>query len=153
VITPHHEIAALFGERATQLEWRRPSAPAAAPRPGRAFAFPGRTVARKGAFELREAARRLGVAVRPLGAELEGPGFWSGVAVAPAAGEWLDGVRAVVSPALAEAAPRRLLAALAAGVPVIATPACGLAPQRGLTLVPMGDVGALAEAMAAAGTF
>jgi hypothetical protein len=38
---------------------------------------------------------------------------------------------------------------LAAGVPVIATPACGLAPQPGLTLVPIGDVEALAAAMAA----
>jgi hypothetical protein len=155
VITPHAEIAALFGERAVRLDWSRPEAPASAPGPGRAFAFPGPTVARKGAFELREAARRLGATLRPLGAELEGPGFWSGLAVdAPAAGaSWLDGVRAVVLPALAEAAPRSLLTALAAEVPVIATPACGLDPQPGLTLVPMGDVEALAAAMAAAGSF
>jgi glycosyltransferase involved in cell wall biosynthesis len=55
----------------------------------------------------------------------------------------------VVHPALAEAAPRRLLEALAAGVPVIATAACGLAAQPGLTLVPMDDVEALVAAMAA----
>jgi glycosyltransferase involved in cell wall biosynthesis len=59
-------------------------------------------------------------------------------------------VRALVHPALVEAAPRRLLEALAAGVPVIATEACGIAPQPGLTIVPPGDIEALAEAMHAA---
>ena len=58
-------------------------------------------------------------------------------------------MRAVVHPALVESAPRRLLEALAAGVPVIATAACGIAAQPGLTLVAPGDVQALAEAMAA----
>jgi hypothetical protein len=152
IITPHAEIAALFGERARLLDWRRPQPPARPPRRGDVFAFPGPTVARKGAFEVREAARRLGVKLRPTGAELEGPAFWSGVELDPAVpgGNWLDGVRAVVHPALAEATPRRLLEALAAGVPVIATAACGLAPQPGLTLVSMDDVEALAAAMAAA---
>ena len=151
IVTPHAEIAALFGERAQRLEWRRPPPPARPPEPGDVFAFPGPTVARKGAYEVREAARQLGVRVRPAGAELEGPGFWSGVEVAAAApgASWLDGVRAVVHPAIAEGAPRRLLEALAAGVPVIATEAAGLAASPGLTLVPMSDVAALAAAMAA----
>jgi len=150
IVTPHAEIAALFGERAARLDWSRPAPLASSPQPGRVFAFPGPTVARKGAFELRAAAQRLGAAVRPLGAELEGSGFWSGLAVDPPTGPaWLDGVRAVVLPALAEAAPRSLLTALAAGVPVIATPACGLDPRPGLTLVPMDDVDGLAAAMAA----
>ena len=90
--------------------------------------------------------------MRPLGGALEGPDFWSGVTVdrAPLDGSWLDDVRAVVHPALVEAAPRRLLEALAAGVPVIATAACGIAPQPGLTLVAPGDAEGLAEAMRAA---
>ncbi len=151
IVTPHGEIAAMFGERAVLLPWRKPPSPARPPRRGEVFAFPGPTLARKGAYELRDAARRLGVAVRPLGAALEGPDFWTGVAVdrAPADGSWLDGVRVVVHPALVESAPRRLLEALAAGVPVIATAACGIAAQPGLTLVAPGDVQALAEAMAA----
>jgi hypothetical protein len=151
IVTPHAEIAALFGERARSLDWRRPAPPTEKPPRGDVFAFPGPTVARKGAFEVREAARRLGAKLRPLGAELEGAGFWDGVRLDPAAPDasWLAGVRAVVHPALAEATPRRLLEALAAGVPVIATAACGLAPQPGLTLVPMDDVEALVAAMAA----
>jgi hypothetical protein len=149
IVTPHAEIAALFGPRARLLDWRRPPPPPQTPQRGDVFAFPGPTVARKGAFEVREAARRLGATLRPLGAELEGPEFWGGVRLQPAppGASWLHGVRAVVHPALAEAAPRRLLEALVAGVPVIATAACGLAPQPGLTLVPMDDVEALVAAM------
>jgi hypothetical protein len=151
IVTPHAEIAALFGDRARLLQWRRPPPPNQTPPRGDVFAFPGPTVARKGAFEVREAARRLGATLRPLGAELEGADFWAGVRLdpSPAGANWLDGVRAVVHPALAEATPRRLLQALAAGVPVIATAACGLAPQPGLTLVPMDDVEALVAAMGA----
>ncbi len=152
IVTPHAEIAAMFGERALLLPWRAPGAPHDAPRRGEVFAFPGPTVARKGCFELREAAQRLGVPVRPVGSQLEGADFWAGVAVdrAPEGASWLEGVRAVVHPALVEAAPRRLLEALAAGVPVIATEACGIAPRPGLTIVPPGDVEALIEAMRAA---
>ena len=152
IVTPHAEIAAMFGERAVLLPWRTPAAPARAPRPGEVFAFPGPTLARKGAYELRAAAQRLGVSVRPLGGALEGPDFWSGVAIdrAPRDGSWLDGVRAVVHPALVESAPRRLIEALAAGVPVIATAACGLTPQPGLTLVAPGDAEDLSQAMGAA---
>jgi len=152
IVTPHAEIAALFGERARLLHWRRPAPPAQPPQHGDVFAFPGPTVARKGAFEVREAARRLSAKLRPTGTELEGADFWAGVELEPTppGGSWLDGVRAVVHPALAEATPRRLLEALAAGVPVIATAACGLAPQPRLALVPMDDVEALVAAMAAA---
>jgi hypothetical protein len=149
IVTPHTEIAGLFGERAVVLPWRTPSA--SAPRRGEVFAFPGPTVARKGAYELRAAAKLIGAPVRPLGAELEGPDFWAGALTdrAPDGASWLEGVRAVVHPALVEAAPRRLLEALAAGVPVIATAACGIEPRPGLTIVMPGDAHALAEAMRA----
>ena len=60
---------------------------------------------------------------------------------------WLDGVLAVVQPAVVEDQPRKLLQALAAGVPVIATAACGLAPRPGLILIPESDPEALIEAL------
>jgi glycosyltransferase involved in cell wall biosynthesis len=53
----------------------------------------------------------------------------------------------VVLPAFVENRPRQLLEALAGGVPVVATPACGLGPAEGLTLVPAGDAAALREAV------
>ncbi|MBL6854386.1 MAG: glycosyltransferase family 4 protein [Alphaproteobacteria bacterium] len=142
VITPHTEIAALFGARAVLLGWKRP--PARRGDEGRAIAFVGPTIARKGAYELREAAKALDLEIVLLGSELEGPDFWRGVRTRrPDPANWMHGVAAVVQPALLEDAPRRLLAALRAGVPVIATRACGLPEQDGLTLVPPDDVEAL----------
>jgi glycosyltransferase involved in cell wall biosynthesis len=108
----------------------------------------GPTIARKGAYEVREAARALDLEVVLPGSELEGPDFWRGVRTRSAsASNWLDGVAAVVQPALLEDAPRKLLFALANGVPVIATRAGGLPEQDGLTLVD-GDGPSLVEALA-----
>jgi Glycosyl transferases group 1 len=150
VVTPHAELADLFGEKALRLAWQLPPVPPAAHTKAapRRIAFPGPTVARKGAFELRQAARELNLEVTLLGRALEGPGFWDGVRVCrPGDAGWLDRVAAVVQPAHVEERPRHLLAALAAGVPVIAATACGLAPQAGLTLVPANDPQALGDAL------
>ena len=144
IITPHAEIAALFGERAVHVPWQVPPVGQRLPVVPRSIAIPGPTVARKGAHALREAARTLDLEILPLGAELEGPDFWQGIRTSTT--DWRTAA-AVVQPALVEDQPRRLLAALAIGIPVIATPACGLAPQPGLTLVPADDVGALVAAL------
>src|SRR5436190_17755838 len=82
------------------------------------------------------------------GSELEGPDFWDGVRTRKfdnpcEPNGWLKEVALVVQPAIAEERPRYLLAALAADVPVIAAPACGLASQDLLTMVPANDLTAL----------
>ena len=80
------------------------------------------------------------------GAELEGARFWDGVRTCrpdPAAGPhgWLRDVMAVVQPALVEEQPRRLLAARAAGVPLLATAACGLDGPGGTCIAPLDATG------------
>jgi hypothetical protein len=148
VITPHAGIAALFGERAVKLDWATPATHSlVSPVHERRIAFPGPTAARKGAHEVRAAARALGLQVSGGGSQLEGPGFWEGVDVVTPEGGWLDGATCVVQPSVIEDQPRRLLAALAAGVPVIATEACGIEPRPGLRLVPEGDADALIAAI------
>ena len=133
------------------LDWKAPPIRSAKLRvaPRRCIAFPGPTVARKGAYEIREAAARLGLEVVVIGNELEGRDFWSGIAMRrPDSGaDWLDGVAAVVQPAIAEERPRHLLTALARGVPILATAACGIPAQDGVTLVPPDDPEALIEAL------
>ena len=62
-------------------------------------------------------------------------------------GDWLDGCRAVVQPAVLETRPSRLLRAIAEGVPVIATEACGLGDTPGVITIPAGDASALQEAV------
>ncbi len=146
LVAPHAEVAALFGDRAVRLPWR-------AGQVGRAFgagpirriAFGGPTIARKGAYAVRACAQALDLEVTPLGSELEGADFWRGVRLRPSQG-W-EGIDALVQPALVEDQPRRLLAALAAGVRVFASPACGLDPQPGLRIVAPDDPDALAQAL------
>ncbi len=70
------------------------------------------------------------------GAAEESDGFWKGLPVRKLRrGERPAEIAAVVLPAIVEHQPRSLLAALAAGIPVVATPACGLGPRRGVTFV------------------
>ncbi|QUD86251.1 VanW family protein [Phenylobacterium montanum] len=145
IVTPHADVAALFPGRAELLAWRSPRGAATRRGPIGRIAFPGPTAARKGACAVREAALALGLELIPLGRDLEGGDFWQGVRIAPDA-DWRN-ADAVVQPALVEEQPRLLLAALAAGLPVIASPACGLPPQAGLTLVPADDPRALIEAI------
>jgi hypothetical protein len=153
IVTPHAEVAALFPRRAVLLDWQMPAVARGDAAPAsRRIVFPGPSVARKGAYELREAARRLDFEVVLLGSELEGADFWQGVRtlrVPQSSGDWLKDVAAVVQPALIEEQPRLLLRALAAGIPVITTPACGILPRPGLTSVPQGNVEALIAALRA----
>jgi hypothetical protein len=50
------------------------------------------------------------------------------------AADWLDGIGAILHPAAMTHQPRALLQAIANGVRVYATPACGLAPADYLPL-------------------
>jgi len=145
IITPHAEIASLFGRRAKLLPWA-PAKPAEW-KPGAAIGFPGPTVARKGAFEVREAARKLDLEVVLGGSELEGSEFWAGIRTRR--GNVLDDVFAVVQPAFLEDRPRTLLSALAAGAPVVASRACGISETNGLSLIEPGDPDGLTKAIQA----
>lgn len=144
IVTPHAGIAALFGERAVLLDWTTPPMRFKHAPGSRRIAFPGPAIARKGAYELREAARALEFDVVLLGSELEGGDFWAGMRTSR---DIARGVAAFVQPALLEDKPRKLLAALASGIPVVATRECGIAPREGLTLVEAGDVDALIAAL------
>jgi hypothetical protein len=153
IVTPHAGVARLFAGKSIMVDWLRPAASGQAgkARPDR-VAFPGPTIARAGAYEVRAAARTLGLEVVRIGSELEGQDFWNGVRIhRPSphseSGAGLDGVAAVVQPAIVAGRPRHLLAALAAGCPVIATAACGLPEQPGLTLIPANDAEALINAL------
>jgi len=141
ILTPHANVAGGFAQT-VRLPWaRRVSARAS---PGRRIVFPAPTLGRKGAYELRTCARELGLPLTLMGPVLESRNFWDGVEVQM--GTMIEAA-VVVLPAWVEVRPTTLLAALDAGLPVIATPACGLPPQPNLTIVPTGDVAALIDAL------
>ncbi|WP_181372979.1 VanW family protein [Massilia glaciei] len=149
IITPHHGVAELF-RNATLLPWAPPRAASAAPGAGFKIVFPGPSLGRKGAYELRSVARALDLRLSLLGPVLEAPAFWDGIEVellGRAGDDWLREAAVVVSPSWIDGPPQQLLQALLAGIPVIATDACGLPPQKNLTLVAAGDSVALELAL------
>jgi hypothetical protein len=157
VMTAHVEVAGYWRQRSgldvRQLPWAMPSP--IVPRARRVMdamplvVFPASALARKGAYELAEALRGLPCRLRVLGSVSADAALWQGVAVEHGnyTDDWLAEAEAVVLPAHVEHAPRALLAALAAGIPVIATPACGIQGRAGIQLVPAGEVGALRAAL------
>ncbi|MGI4863655.1 MAG: VanW family protein [Janthinobacterium lividum] len=149
LITPHQEIASLFTHKALKLAWLAPAMPPARAARGSSILFPASAVGRKGAYEVRRLAEELQLRVVLTGRATEEAGFWGNVATEWAGANPLANCALVVYPAYVEHQPRLLLRALAAGVPVVATPACGLPPAAHLTLVPAGDYEALKQAVQA----
>lgn len=141
IITPHTEIASLFGERATLLDWEISSATRTAmPKNEKpVIVFPASTVGRKGCYELREAIRAIDVKLITLGPFIEDSDFWNGFDVERGASDWLDRADLVVLPAFVEHRPRRLLSAAARNIPVIASPECGVGNVAGVTTVEAGN--------------
>lgn len=149
IVTPHTGIASLFPKRAEVLEWKIPSA-ATVRGPKNAkptIVFPASTVGRKGCYEIREAVGAFDVKVVTLGGDIEGSDFWNGFDRERAENEWLKTADIVVLPAFVEHRPRRLLMAAAAGIPVIASTACGVGNVSGIKSIESGDVDGLREAI------
>jgi hypothetical protein len=146
LITPNADVARLFPGKAVLLDWHIPRI-RYKPAPGNRILFPASALGRKGAYEMREAARLLGLQITVMGSELEAEGFWQGLAVTRTGENWLNEVGLVVLPAFVEDQPRRLLEAVASGVPVIASEACGLQGVEGVTTIPEIEPRLLAEAI------
>lgn len=161
LITPHSQLAEKLNithrGRVEHIAWSLPAAPASgqpgadrsAVRPSVLFAASG--LARKGAYEMREAIRHTPFSLRVLGHAQDTAEFWRGLDidwVMPGA-DPLAGINCVALPAFVEHQPRLLLRAIALGIPVICSPACGLRGETGVTLIEAGNADALAAAIGA----
>lgn len=159
IITAHGEVARYWRESGARevllLPWTLPQANANRPMAvpdSPLVVFPASALARKGACELAEALRGLHCRLWILGTPSDDASLWQGVDakhVGYASG-WLAQADVAVLPAHVEHSPRALLAALAAGIRVIATPACGLHDLPDVTTIPAGDVPALRSALSSA---
>ena len=146
LITPHRAIAARFPPTRVELINWPPGTPLPTRRGGRTFLFAGPALARKGAHAMRDAMDGLDMTLLVERPGEERPDFWDDRDVRLAQGQ-SDELAGVILPAIVEHRPATLLRALAAGLPVIATAACGLPPQPRLTLVPPCDPAALRAAI------
>lgn len=147
LITPHTAIRSLFPNRGELIPWRQPESVLRLERKNEkpVVVFPSSTVGRKGCYELREALRGLDVKLIVLGPLIEGSDFWDGFDIERGREDWLQIADVVVLPAFVEHRPRRLLLAAAAGIPVIASPACGVEGLPCITSVTAGDADQLRE--------
>ncbi|MFA6112490.1 MAG: VanW family protein [Sphingomonas sp.] len=149
LVTAHRAVAGHFpAGRVDLIDWA-PAPPLAATHGGRSILFAGPALARKGAHAMREAMAGLNMELLIERRAEEDVNFWNGLNVrclAPGEQPMLTGV---VLPAIVEHRPHTLLRALAVGLPVIATPACGVPPQSGLTIVAPDDPQALRTALIA----
>lgn len=150
IITPHTAVAALFPGRSELLPWKMPevSQPAKQKNDKPVIVFPASTVGRKGCYELLDAIRGMDVKLITLGPYIEGADFWDGFDVVRGDDNWLASADLVVLPAFIEHRPRRLLRAAAAGIPAIASTACGVDNIAGTMTVEPGDVASLRRAIA-----
>jgi glycosyltransferase involved in cell wall biosynthesis len=147
LVTPHLAIAAHFGERAWLIPWEMP-----APMPRYDVAgkptlfFPTSRLGRKGAFELAEALRSgIDAELVFLGAADEGAANrFVGLDCRRGKASDMASASALVLPAWIEHQPRMALLALASGIPVIATEACGLPPHENLHVIAKPDAATLA---------
>ncbi len=153
-ISTHDEVLQLAGEKALALPWQLPNftptaRPIRAPGPMRVY-FPASSLVRKGVLALAAAMIGLNDAELILPARDGGePSRWGKIAIRRTENHdaALSSCDVVVLPAWIEHQPRILLTAIARGIPVIATPACGLGALHGWHAVPAGDHEALHSAL------
>jgi hypothetical protein len=141
IITPHTEIASLFGEKAEILDWQIPKYKEIKRAKNEKFTivFPASTVGRKGCYELREAIRGLDIKLITLGALIENADFWKAFDVEKGADDWLEKADLIVLSAFIEHKPRRILQAVSNKIPVIASKSCGLENVEGITIIETGN--------------
>ena len=137
LITMHSGIAALFPERAVRLNWQTPTVEKPVSKeaqpvvPLRVF-FPASSLGRKGAYEVREGLKGLPIRLRVAGRTAENDQFWAGRTVTFGKANWQSETDLMVLPAWVEHVPRMVLEAIALGIPVIVSKACGLGNVPGI---------------------
>ncbi|MBX9851691.1 MAG: VanW family protein [Cytophagaceae bacterium] len=146
IITPHTEIAKLFPGKVILLDWEMPVRSAQRNENGKIF-FPAAALGRKGAYEVRNVAKELKLELIILGKDLESENFWQGIKTEKADTEWMKKTSAVVLPSYIDHKPRKLLEAIAYGIPVITSTASGLEHVKGVISIPPGDEQALKKAI------
>lgn len=149
IITPHHGVANSVSGNVTLLPWIFPDEERKAVReetkPFR-IGFPASPLGKKGIYELKEVLEGIDSEVLILGNANEGVEVSNSRQVTLAELMECD---MIVLPAYIEHSPRPLLRALAKGIPVIATKACGVPEHEGLTLLEKPDVTLLKKAILA----
>jgi hypothetical protein len=147
IITPHQEIADIFNNKSIKLNWNLPKLTGKKLQTGTKILFPASALGRKGAYEIKQLAKELDLCIVFSGKASEDTNFWDGVQTEIAGNNIFDNIGLIVYPTYIEHQPRVLLKAIALGVPIITTSACGLTKLDNLTIIPIGDYDALKQSV------
>ena len=150
IATPHRQIASHLGAKAILVDWKFPEVRKRSEDGGRntRWFFPASALGRKGIYELAEAFRGEDRELLILGRADEGSGeVLQGVNHRAATVADLTNCAGLVIPAWVEHEPRLALRALAMGLPVVASRACGLVGHPLLREIDAGDVEGLKRAL------
>jgi glycosyltransferase involved in cell wall biosynthesis len=148
VITPHRELGHLFANLRL-LEWNKPEVvPPAGVRNPSLLLLPAPLAMRDGAHAALGASERLALPLLICGSNSENLAVESDAVHFTTESEipWHQ-VAAVVHPTLFKAWPRLHLHALALGIPVVTTSACGLEEGDGVSFVDFNDEDGLVRAI------
>jgi hypothetical protein len=138
IITTHSEIAEIFKNKVEKLNWELPMLPNIKQR-GNKVLFPASAVGRKGAYEIKILAKELNFDLTVSGRTIENDNFWEGLKVDSFKGNY-DQIGLVIYPTYIEHQPRQILKAIAMGIPVITTTACGLDSSEKVKIFPLNDI-------------
>ncbi len=137
IITPHSEIAQIFNNKCNKLAWEMPNVENHSLL-GHKILFPASAVGRKGAYEIQKLAKELKLTISFLGKNIEHENFWENVSTEKFNGD-LDAIGLIIYPTFIEHQPRLILKALAKGIPIITTHACGLESSDRIKILERND--------------
>ncbi|MBI1184048.1 hypothetical protein GC194_07245 [bacterium] len=138
IISPHTEVVNLFWYKSEKLQWQIHDKPNRVCK-GNKVLFPASAVGRKGAYEMKRLAKELNLNLVVAGRSLESDDFWAGTNYTAFDGDY-NKIAMVVYPAYVENQPRQLLNAIALGIPVLSTSACGLEPSDKVSILEPGEI-------------
>ncbi|QNR23849.1 VanW family protein [Croceimicrobium hydrocarbonivorans] len=145
IISPHQEIVNLFSAKASPLNWQHD--PIATDKPkGRKILFPASALGRKGAYEMKEIASELNLEFMVSGRSIEAANFWDGLNTQSFDGDY-DQIGLIIYPTYIEHQPRTILKAIAKGIPIITTTACGIKASEQVQVLSAGDRAGLLHAV------
>jgi glycosyltransferase involved in cell wall biosynthesis len=145
IITPHADLAKLWIDRTELLDWIIPDRSQSRfidkSSQTTTIVLPSSSLGRKGIYELRSAITGLDLNLIIVGKNLEDRDFWEGynVSFQPDYQLALSIADLVILPAWVEHQPRRILQAIAANIPTIASTACGLQHLPAVRSIEIGD--------------
>ncbi|WP_375562692.1 VanW family protein [Bernardetia sp. OM2101] len=139
IITTHSEIAEIFKNKVEKLSWQLPTISSNTQRKGNKVLFPASALGRKGGYEIKKLTKELNLNLVISGRAIEKDDFWEDLKIESFDGNY-DQISLVVYPTYIEHQPRQILKAIAMGIPVITTTACGLDPSDNIKVFSLNDM-------------